>query len=408
MKINEPVAANRTTTVQLTNAGVPVNGAILGTNAALLIAKYGGNMTSSAGATLTQITGGNQTDGLYNLTFAAADCSVVGPLNFELTPTASLTFQDCVGGVTVEPLDCLYYGLISSVVSSTVYALTSPVLTAGYYASASANRVAIMRVVYGTGAGQMRLVTDYASNGQVTIESAFATALDTTSVVRIEACIDTVELSSDTRLANLNAPVGSIPTNPLLTNDSRLNDFATILSALAAIPTNPLLTNDSRLADLAAILTAVGLIPTNPLLTNDTRLNDLDAPISSIVALASLLPVTSPQPQNYGIVSGEYGAENAMPITVVAGGGVVDLSSATSYQLRWLQPNGTVSMVSLTAVSLTTGQLERIWIAGDTAQTGTHRGQVVVTWPDSTTSTYPKDGSYYVWSVFPVLVAGAL
>lgn len=74
---------------------------------------------------------------------------------------------------------------------------------------------------------------------------------------------------------NLNAAVGSIPTNPLLTNDSRLNNLN---APIGSIPTNPLLTTDSRLNNLNA---PIGSIPTNPLLTTDARLNNLDATISS-------------------------------------------------------------------------------------------------------------------------------
>lgn len=363
-KINEPFAPRRTVTVQLTNAGVPVNGAILGTNAQVLIAKYGGTMGASAGATLTPITGGAQTDGLYDLTFAAADCSVVGPLKYEITPTASLVFQGCTGSIDIEPLDCLYYGLVSSVVSSTVLQLTSPILTAGYYASASSGRVALVRVVAGTGLNQARLVTDYnvvSGNGQATLDSAFTTGLDTTSIVRIEQVIPTAELSTD-----------------------------------------------ARLAQLVGLIASIAAIPTDPLLTTDARLNNLDAKLSSIIAAAGVLQVTTPQPQDWGIVSGDYGAEYPMPITVVGYGGVVNLTTASSYQLRWLQPNGTVVTVSLTAVGLAAGQIERIWVSGDTSQVGVHRGQVVVTWPDSTTTTYPQDGSYYTWNVFPVLAKGAL
>lgn len=44
-----------------------------------------------------------------------------------------------------------------------------------------------------------------------------------------------------------------------------------------AIPTNPVLTNDMRLD----FLVDIGGIPTNPLLTNDARLDNLDAAISS-------------------------------------------------------------------------------------------------------------------------------
>lgn len=95
-------------------------------------------------------------------------------------------------------------------------------------------------------------------------------------------------------LSNLNAQVGSIPTNPLLTTDTRLNNLDATISSRAtqtsvnSIPTNPLLTTDTRLNNLDATVssrstqTSVSLIPTNPLLTNDSRLNYLNASIAAI------------------------------------------------------------------------------------------------------------------------------
>ncbi|MDA8170317.1 MAG: hypothetical protein M0Z48_00610 [Nitrospiraceae bacterium] len=122
-------------------------------------------------------------------------------------------------------------------------------------------------------------------------------------------------LTTDTRLNNLNAPVGSIPTNPLLTTDARLNDLdAAISSRLAAsaytAPDNThiglingvtgklqfdgsnnvksapqtaaTLTSAYDAAKSAASQASVNAIPTNPLLITDARLNDLNAPIGSI------------------------------------------------------------------------------------------------------------------------------
>jgi hypothetical protein len=77
-------------------------------------------------------------------------------------------------------------------------------------------------------------------------------------------------LTTDTRLNNLNAPIGSIPTNPLLTTDSRLNYLN---ASIAAIPINPLLTTDARLNFLdASIATS-----TNSILSAITGINNLSA-----------------------------------------------------------------------------------------------------------------------------------
>jgi len=79
--------------------------------------------------------------------------------------------------------------------------------------------------------------------------------------------------------------IATIPDNPLLTTDSRIDYIATIpdnpllttdsrIDYIATIPDNPLLTTDSRIDYLATI-------PDNPLLTTDARLDNLDATISS-------------------------------------------------------------------------------------------------------------------------------
>ena len=64
----------------------------------------------------------------------------------------------------------------------------------------------------------------------------------------------------------------------ILTSDYDAAKSAASQSSVNAIPTNPLLTEDVRLNNINA---PIGSIPINPLLTNDTRLNNLDATISS-------------------------------------------------------------------------------------------------------------------------------
>ena len=71
----------------------------------------------------------------------------------------------------------------------------------------------------------------------------------------------------DVDLADVFLALNAIPTNPLLTTDSRVDN---IVGALDAIPINPLLANDSR---VDGIISAIGAIPTNPLLDSDSRLD---------------------------------------------------------------------------------------------------------------------------------------
>ncbi len=65
----------------------------------MLIAKSGGNYGASAGATITEITGGNVA-GPYRLRFAAGDVDTVGELEFEIT---SATIQPVKGSVSIRP-----------------------------------------------------------------------------------------------------------------------------------------------------------------------------------------------------------------------------------------------------------------------------------------------------------------
>ncbi|AKA71970.1 hypothetical protein [Clostridium scatologenes] len=107
-------------------------------------------------------------------------------------------------------------------------------------------------------------------------------------------------LSTDTRLDNLDSKVSLIPKNPLLTNDSRLDNLDAKISTISG-GGSPLQSNDTRLDKLAnldvlvstrASQTSISSIPTNPLLTNDTRLDNLDAKISSISGGGSPLQST--------------------------------------------------------------------------------------------------------------------
>jgi hypothetical protein len=93
-------------------------------------------------------------------------------------------------------------------------------------------------------------------------------------------------------LNTITTDILAIPTNPLLTNDSRIStilaDLVTITTDINAIPTNPLLTTDSRIdaivSDLNTITTDVLAIPTNPFLTNDSRIDTVLADLNTITS----------------------------------------------------------------------------------------------------------------------------
>jgi len=79
-----------------------------------------------------------------------------------------------------------------------------------------------------------------------------------------------------------------------------------------------------------------------------------------------------------------------------------NLTTATAINMRWKKPDGTVSLVALTAVALATGTVKRVWALGDTDQVGTHYGRIVVIHANSELQTFPSDGSWFVWNIYSV------
>lgn len=79
----------------------------------------------------------------------------------------------------------------------------------------------------------------------------------------------------------------------------------------------------------------------------------------------------------YRIVQGDTAPD--MEILVTVDGVAEDISDATVMQLRMRAPDGTITLLDLTAVDLAAGTVKRVWEAEDTAQAGEHRGQVVLT-----------------------------
>jgi hypothetical protein len=104
---------------------------------------------------------------------------------------------------------------------------------------------------------------------------------------------------------------------------------------------------------------------------------------------------------SFEIVEGDL--EPDMELSVTVNGEVKDLSAAVSYALLWRDPDGTVGTLALEEVDLELGTLRHVWEAGDTDVVGAHRGQVVVTWAEGETQTFPSDGTHYIWFVNPRL-----
>lgn len=103
----------------------------------------------------------------------------------------------------------------------------------------------------------------------------------------------------------------------------------------------------------------------------------------------------------YSLVVGDL--EPDMEIDLTTNGQAVDLTGATALQLQWLRPDGTIVDVALVAIDLTAGRVKRQWVAGDSAQAGTHYGRVIVTMSNGETETFPNDGSSVVWNIYTQL-----
>lgn len=101
----------------------------------------------------------------------------------------------------------------------------------------------------------------------------------------------------------------------------------------------------------------------------------------------------------FSVVKGDL--EPDMELTAELNGAASNLTTATAYQLKWIKPDGTESLVALTAVDLDAGKVKRVWSTGDTDMVGYHRGRIVVTWPGDEPGTFPNDGTWIYWYVHP-------
>lgn len=109
----------------------------------------------------------------------------------------------------------------------------------------------------------------------------------------------------------------------------------------------------------------------------------------------------------YEIVAGDTGPP--LPVTLTVNGAPAVLNSdehdppePIAMYARWRLPDGRIDALALTPVDLATGQLEHVWDSGETDVPGLHRMQVVVEWVDDV-RTFPSDGKYFSWRVWPRL-----
>ena len=107
---------------------------------------------------------------------------------------------------------------------------------------------------------------------------------------------------------------------------------------------------------------------------------------------------------SYTVVQGDTAP--AMILTAQLSGAAIPTGyfpDGTTAALRWEKPDGTVvEAATLDVVDLTAGTFRRTWAPGDTDLAGEHRGQLVVTRPDTTVETFPST-DYILWFVSPKL-----
>lgn len=188
--IGEPILTERETTVQLIDP-ITKNGksGVLNANITVKIAKPGANHAIDAACTVTEVTGAADANaGVYRLRFSDDALSAIGEGAFELTDaTAGGVFAPVHGGYEVLPLrDALLYGKAQGGASGSVTLPATASATDGFYAGKG--HACQVLVVDGTGAGQVRIASDYVGATKVlSVFPDWAVQPDNTSVVKLVA-----------------------------------------------------------------------------------------------------------------------------------------------------------------------------------------------------------------------------
>lgn len=75
------------------------------------------------------------------------------------------------------------------------------------------------------------------------------------------------------------------------------------------------------------------------------------------------------------------------------------LDDVVEFHLRWFRPDGTSAAVALSISNLATGSFVRRWVVGDTSLVGVHTAQVVVIRGSGGQEHFPRDGTFFYWTV---------
>lgn len=232
IKINEPIAAERTVSVRLYKAGVGVNG-ILNANVIIKVAKPGSNASTDGSCTLTEATGFvDTTSGRYRLLLSASAVDTAGEVEIEISDNSGLNLFDpthvyvSVGTLKGE----LYYGPISAATGTSITLSGSgtgaPVATDNYYAGGGRDCVAI--IVAGTGKGQSNFANAYVGATKIlSFPVAWATTPDNTSIVALLPLHGQLDAATITAIQSGLATAANLATantniNTIISNQGRI------------------------------------------------------------------------------------------------------------------------------------------------------------------------------------------
>lgn len=244
---SDPIDANRRIPVRLVNgAGNGVPGQV-GAVAITCLKDNGAWGAVDAATTLTEDAGA--ADGDYTLNSAILDWDTVGVLKYKITGPNTQLFRIDVPIVPNASGNRMRRCKARAGAAGSVQLDVNASAVNNFYAGGGSCSLVV--IVSGTGKGQSRLGVSYVgASTTLGVSPNWVTNPDNTSVVDVIAfpgILDATAYAAIQAGLATDAHVLAIPTNPLATNDARLNNLN---APIAAIPTTPLLANDVRLNHL--------------------------------------------------------------------------------------------------------------------------------------------------------------
>ncbi len=200
IKQSEATAARRTVYFS-----APSGLTIAGGNA--FVSKGGGTTGATAAGTLTEITNGGMTNGLFAYQFTTTEVNTLGPVAIAVNDGTTDVFLGVAQVVPWDPYDAVRLGLtaIPNANAGATGGLQAGIIRAATAQAGAASTITLdasasgtddtyagyrIRITSGTGAGQgNRLITDYVGATKIaTIGPDWTTNPDNTSVFEIYPC----------------------------------------------------------------------------------------------------------------------------------------------------------------------------------------------------------------------------